>query len=303
MTQKKKIIIIASVVVVALFVAAVLPFILPWSYRDADPRKGAETPDFTLSSFSLTYGITDGYMSVENPTFLTGSNVKVADLYFGLPVTSIGDEAFKDNTKLQEIILPGGLMIIGSDAFSGCTSITDIIIPTGVTSIERNAFKGCTGITNIVLPGNVEIGSNAFNGCTSLTSLTILDGKTAISSNAFKGCASLTEVSVPNDIKSIDANAFSGCDNIVFSKYDNALYLGNAENPYVALITTVDKDITSCDIHPDTKIIADEAFADCFLLESIYYGDTVENWNKISFPFSWDINTGDYTVYCTDGEI
>ena len=299
--NKKKIIIISAAVVVALIVAAFAPYILQWPYRDAEPLKGAESPDFDLSSMFLTYGFEEGSLSVKKGS--SANKVKVSDTFFGLPVTNIGDGAFKDNTKLNDIILPGALMGISSEAFSGCTSLSEIVIPASLGSVGRNAFNGCTSLTSITLPGNIDISNYAFNGCTSLKSVTILDGETAISSNAFKGCTSLSEISVPNDIKIIDANAFAGCTNIVFSKYDNALYLGNAENPYVALISAVDQSITSCDIHPDTKIFADEAFLDCFLLETINYGGTMEEWNCIGFPFSWDLGTGDYTVYCTDGEI
>lgn len=299
--NKKKIIIIAAVVVVALIVGTFAPYILQWPYRDAEPLKGAESPDFDLSSMFLTYGFEDGYLSVKKGS--SADKVKVSDIFFGLPVTHIGSGAFKDKTKLSDIILPGALMGIAEEAFSGCTSLSEIVIPMSLNSVGRNAFNGCTSLTSITLPGSVEISGLAFNGCTSLKSVTILDGETAISSNAFKGCTALSEIRVPDDIKSIDANAFAGCDNIVFSKYDNALYLGNEENPYVALICAVDQSITSCEIHPDTKIFADEAFLDCFLLETFTYRGTIEEWNCIGFPFSWDLGTGAYTIYCADGEI
>ena len=302
MTQKKKkIIIIASIVVVALIVGAIMPFVLPWAYRDQAPRAGAETPDADLSSFFLTYGFNEGWMCVKKGGI--GSRFKVADLYFGLPVTYIGEGAFKDKAKLENVALPGGLMGIDNEAFSGCSSLKNLYIPAGLNFIGRNAFNNCTSMTSITLPGDIEISNYAFNGCTALESVTIGEGEAVIASNAFKGCTSLTRLSIPSDIKSIDANAFAGCTNLVFSVYDNALYLGNSENPYVALITVVDQSISSCKVHPDTKIFADEAFADCFLLETINYDGTMEQWSKISLPFSWDFGAGDYTIYCTDGEI
>ena len=301
--KKKKIIIIVAVVVVALIIAAFAPFLLNWPYRDEAPAAGAESPDFDLSSMFLTYGFNQGYLSVKGQGLFSGDRVKVSDTYFGLPVTYIGEGAFKDNAKLKGITFPVALGGIATEAFSGCTSLNNIVIPESLKAIDRNAFKDCTSLTSLVIPGNVQIGTGAFMGCTSLTSFTILDGETEISSNAFKGCTSLSEVSIPSNIKSIDANAFAGCTNLVFSKYDNALYLGNAENPYVALIKVVDDGISSCNVHPDTKIFADESFADCFLLESINFAGTMAEWNKISFPLSWDFGAGPYTVYCTDGEI
>lgn len=303
MTQKKKIIIIAVVAVVALFVATVGPFVLSWPYGDQKAREGAKSPDFDLSSFSLTYGFDGDYMSVEKTSFLTGNRVKVADLYFGLPVTHIAKATFKDRTNLENVTLPGGLMGISAEAFSGCTSLDDIVIPAGTNSIGTSAFAGCTSLTDIALPGNISVGGYAFDGCTALYSVTINAGMTVISDNAFVGCSSLTIVSIPNDIISIGADAFAGCGNLVYSKYDNALYLGNAENPYVALIKAADKNITSCDVHPDTKIMAADAFVGCSALETVNFDGTIEDWNGWTLPYGWDAGTGNYTVFCSDGQI
>ena len=303
MTQKKKIIIIAVVAVVALFVATVGPFVLSWPYGDQKPREGAKSPDFDLSSFSLTYGFDGDYMSVENAGFLIGNRVKVSDTYFGLPVTHISKGIFKDNTKLENITLPGGLIGISAEAFSGCTSLDDIVIPAGTNTIGVNAFAGCTALTDIALPGNINVGSYSFDGCTALYSVTINAGKAIIADNAFNDCSALTIVSVPNDIISIGVDAFAGCDDLVYSKYDNALYLGNSENPYVALIKAADKNITSCDIHSDTKIVAADAFVGCSALETVNFDGTTEEWKAWKLPYGWDAGAGDYTVYCSNGQV
>jgi hypothetical protein len=38
-------------------------------------------------------------------------------------------------------------------------------------------------------------------------------------------------------------------------------------------------------------------------LTEIHYAGTKEGWEKIRFMNGWDNNTGEYTIYCTDGEI
>ncbi len=45
------------------------------------------------------------------------------------------------------------------------------------------------------------------------------------------------------------------------------------------------------------------AFEGCEKLTEIHFQGTVEQWNAIAKGEDWDKNTGDYTVYCTDGEI
>ena len=48
--------------------------------------------------------------------------------------------------------------------------------------------------------------------------------------------------------------------------------------------------------------IGDYAFYGCTALTEIHYGGTVDRWlNQVTKDTNWDYNTGNYTVYCTDG--
>ena len=49
--------------------------------------------------------------------------------------------------------------------------------------------------------------------------------------------------------------------------------------------------------------IGNDAFWECSELTSIIYNGTVARWQAISKGDYWDADTGDYTVYCWDGEI
>ena len=205
-----------------------------------------------------------------------GKVVPVHSEFFGTPVTQIGSGTFA-----------------GSD-------VQNVIIPDTVTKICSDAFDGCASIADIAIPGGATIESNAFKGCTSLTGVTIKDGAAVIEANAFAGCTSLENVSIPSDIKSISRYSFDGCTKLVYSKYEGGLYLGNAENPYVAFIKANADDITSIEIHPDTKVIAADAFADCKNLVSINYKSTSADWDKISLGENWNKNTGNYEIICSD---
>ena len=69
----------------------------------------------------------------------------------GIPVTSIGERAFK-----------------------GCDGLTGVTIPDSVTSIEYGAFYGCSGLTSVVIPNSVTFcGGDAFSYCSSLTSVSL----------------------------------------------------------------------------------------------------------------------------------
>lgn len=117
--------------------------------------------------------------------------------YRGLPVTAIGNNAFRNCTSLQSITLQNGLTHIGDHAFNGCASLTDLSLPDGLTSISGSAFYGCTGLTVDTLPdGLTTIGAYAFKNCTGITNLSIPASVTSIGNGALDGCP-LVSVSLP----------------------------------------------------------------------------------------------------------
>ena len=49
--------------------------------------------------------------------------------------------------------------------------------------------------------------------------------------------------------------------------------------------------------------LGDYAFEDCSSLKSINYNGTKAQWNAISKGSNWNYSTGNYIIYCTDGNI
>ena len=45
------------------------------------------------------------------------------------------------------------------------------------------------------------------------------------------------------------------------------------------------------------------AFEGCSGLTDIYYQGTKAQWNAIDKGANWNLNTGSYTIHCTDGDI
>ena len=80
-------------------------------------------------------------------------------------------------------------------------------------------------------------------------------------SELFSGCTNLENIVIPDSITSIGENAFYNCTSLIYNIFDNAKYLGNKDNPYLALIETISTDITTCEINSKTKIISLNAFA------------------------------------------
>ncbi len=185
------------------------------------------------------------------------------------------------NITDAEILIPGeyngkAVTSIGNDAFSHCDGLTSITIPNSVTSIGDWAFNHCTGLTSITIPDSVtSIGSCAFHDCTGLTSITIGKGVTSIRQHAFDGCTGLTSITIPDSVTSIEYGTFDGCTSLTYNEYDNALYLGNDDNPYVVLVKGKQQGIISCTIHNNAKVIYSSAFEDCTELTSITIPDSV----------------------------
>ncbi len=170
----------------------------------------------------------------------------LADFIYKKTETGYEIAGVKDKSKTTYVI-PDIVTSIGSDAFSWCQSLTGVTIGDGVTSIGKGAFLGCSKLTSITIPDSVEtVGSDVFYGCIALASITI-----------------------PDSVEIIGGGAFDYCTNLQYNEYDNAHYLGNESNPYVVLIEAKSTDITSCDIHSDTKFIYGSAFFWCSSLTSI----------------------------------
>ena len=226
-------------------------------------------------------------------------------------VTAIGEEAFKDCLNLQsvifseksvcsrisagvfsgcanlsDIVLPSGVKIIGGYAFRDCTSLGSITIPEKVTYIEWWAFSGCEALRTVTFAGESAcsvIDEFAFDGCVNLSGIALPSGVTKIKESTFRNCHALTEITIPEGVTSIRSSAFYGCAALRYNEYGNACYIGNSENPYVALIKSKTADISDCRMHENTKIIADSAFCGCASLSEITLSERLQNIGTLAF--------------------
>ncbi len=229
---------------------------------------------FEYCSGLTSITIPDGVTSIGYETFYGCSGLTRVTI--GNSVTSIGNYAFYKCSGLTSVTIPDSVESIGECAFEYCSGLTSITIPDSVTSIGRYAFSGCSGLTSVTIGNGVtSIGSYAFAWCSGLKMVTIGKSVTSIGSSAFSGCSGLTSITIPDSVTRIGEDAFDGCDKLVYNEYDNAYYLGNGTNPYVALIKAKNTSITSCKIHSNTKVIYYAAFQNRSKLTSITIPDGV----------------------------
>ena len=237
----------------------------------------------------------------------TQTDVKIADTYNGLPVTTIAENAFSEKSEITSVIIPSSVTSIGLGAFSGCSSLEEITLPfvgakAGVTSNDTYqypfgyifgtlSYQGGTATkqyyygsslskptnTTYYIPSNLKkvtvTGGNilygAFHNCSSLTSVTIPDSVTSIGNSAFSNCSSLTSVTIPDGVTSIGVEAFYKCTRLQSVTIpDSVTSIGNSAFSNCSSLTSVV-------IGNSVTSIGQSAFNGCSSLTSVTIPDGV----------------------------
>jgi BspA type Leucine rich repeat region (6 copies) len=241
-----------------------------------------------VAQAQFTYTIVNGSITITSYTG-PGGDVNIPSTIIGLPVTSIGDDAFDDITSLTSVTIPNSVTNIAIDAFDSCTNLTAITVnafnsvysslggvlfnrsqstliqcpegiagsysvPNSVTSIGDYAFAACSSLTGVTIPDGVtSIGDWAFDHGTSLTSVTIGNGVTRIGDHAFSYCTSLTGVTIPDGVTSIGDWAFDhGTSLTSVTIGDGVTTIGDYafQNCYNLISVTIPISITSIGVGP-----------------------------------------------------
>ena len=224
-------------------------------------------------------------------------------------VTSIGDQAFYNCTRLTSITIPDSITNIGYYAFYNCTALTSITIGDSVTSIGDWAFYGCTGLTSITIPDSVtSIGSMAFYDTgyynnednweddvlyignhlieakySKTGAYTIKDRTLTIADCAFEECTGLTSITIPDSVTSIGSYAFYYCTGLTsITIPDTVTSIGG-----VAFYNCTG--LTSITIPDSITNIGYYAFYNCTALTSIIIPDGVTNIGEGAFEDCWNL--------------
>ena len=232
--------------------------------------------------------------------------------------------AFYASSKLTKVKVPYGVAAIGDYAFANCSGITSVSLPDTLKTVGAFAFRSCTALKVMDIPQSVElIGEGVLENCHSLTKLTVpfvglnekgegtlhdlfekaqyshydkvpdtlktvvITGGSSIASFDFEYCDSIENILVPETLISIDYNAFRSCDSLKYNERDGILYLGNEDNPYVALISA-EGATGELVINPKTTVIAARAFKESEIT-GITLPDNFKNIGKEAFSYCYGL--------------
>ena len=227
---------------------------------------------------------------------------EINEIFIKKGVASIGVKDFAGMTAVTKVTIPNSVLSIGESAFAGCASLSEVFFagtPEEWASVEIASGNEALSLANIIFIdfGSVEnidwiyyreekslviTGAGGMPDLSSgapwdvykkeVLSVSIGEGITSLGSGAFSGMTALVSASIPNSIRAVGGNAFASSSSLQYNKYNRVNYLGNDTNPYLVLVSSTER-ITSYEVHPDTKIIAEYAFCDSTALRSITFPD------------------------------
>jgi len=200
---------------------------------------------------------------------------KLAHVTFGEGVLELGESAFENVVLLEDLELPAPMSIIGKNCFKGNAALGTVTLAQGsqLTEIGESAFASDAALTRFAtasgkLTSLVTIGASAFSKC-SLLKRASFDEATAletIGNSAFEDCAELElDISGDTALKTIGSKAFYNCANVTKADFGN-----------MATLTTIGSsafegcsEITDVVIPAAVTDLGGSAFKNCEDLENI----------------------------------
>ena len=165
---------------------------------------------FTGDKSLQTVTLTGNAATIGASAFVNCEAIEALTLNEGL--TEIGESAFKYCRKLPAVSIPASVETVGDKAFEYCWELANVRIED-----SKNPIQFTTGgvfysyIENLYIGRDWTADRSPFSSKYGLKSLVIGNLVTAIPDEAFRSNSSLSTVTIGAAVKTIGAEAFSGC--------------------------------------------------------------------------------------------
>lgn len=219
-----------------------------------------------------------------------GKNLIVNDTIaiqgFQIPITSISKNAFH-GSQLNSIYLPSTITRIGSQAFKKSELQNIFIADTIISAVTEEMLCECTKLKEITLPNTVSTLEKACFANSTIKQIIFRSKISTIPSNCFFGCTQLscityyTEICAGIDlydigVLSIDASAFSGCENAKNIRFGRELTISE-KSFHSTGITLLDFRTTKLEKIPQS------AFESCTSLTQVWLSNQLTQVDAYAF--------------------
>lgn len=239
---------------------------------------------------SVATGKIDG---VEYGPFAGG---KLETVSFGTLINTIPDNLCMNTTSLQKIDLQSvkaSLKTIGKNAFKGCTSVEEVTIPKGVLTVSNSAFEGCSGLTDVMIAAKT-INAKAFAECTNLKAVKMEEGVTTIQGMAFAN-TQISAVTIPSTLTTAGTTKEGTIEKGPFAGTMIATVHGQTEDS-----TEAQEGAT---ILPETKKIPDNLFLGCTSIIDVQIPETVTEIGQKAFKDASSVENVTFAVNTETGKV
>lgn len=239
---------------------------------------------------SVATGKIDG---VEYGPFAGG---KLETVSFGTLINTIPDNLCMNTTSLQKIELQSvkaSLRTIGKNAFKGCTSVEEVTIPKGILTVSNSAFEGCSGLTDVTIVAKT-INAKAFAECKNLKAVKMEEGVTTIQGMAFAN-TQISAVTIPSTLTTAGTTKEGTIEKGPFAGTMIATVHGQTEDS-----TEAQEGAT---ILPETKKIPDNLFLGCTSIIDVQIPETVTEIGQKAFKDASSVENVTFAVNTETGKV
>lgn len=257
------------------------------NYKDIDGVLFSDDGD-TLISYPIgrpatTYEIPSGTKVLGNAAFRSHS--KITSIVIPNTVTKIDMSCFNVCTNLKEVTFEptSQLKVIVSGAFRE-SGIERITLPASLQTLEHHAFVLCKKLKEVTVEDGSQltaIAYNTFQGCEALEDFTFLgtaNNLVTIGQYAFDDCVSLKAFEIPASVTLISNNAFSQC-----RAMHTAIFPDNSALKEIRFGAFAESGIQEITLPNALKLVGDDAFRNCDVLEAAHFGKNANSISPIAF--------------------